>query len=436
MPDFLTRRCGTWHFVRRVPVEFAALDPRGIIRHSTRIRVTDDRVGRRAGKVARELNEALERHWKSLTDQKSQADLSGYDAIRRRARALGYDYVSNEQLVAFPIERILDRLEALVANGLTQDATARTALLGTEKRPSFSLSRLFEEYEAATRDEIRDLSPDQRRIWRNGRIRSVAQFVKVVGDKPVTEITEADGMDYVEWWRERILEDDVAAKSANKDIGQLSRMLKEMSVRRRLNLPDIFKGLRLRGEVERSRQPYDRAFIQDRLIKGDALAGLNEEARLVLYIIVETGLRPSEVVNLRAGTIFLDAAIPHVKVAADGRRLKTEDSAREMPLVGVALAAMRQRPDGFPKYRDKATVLSATVNKYLAENGLRPTRDHTVYSLRHSFKDRLVAVETPDSLIDSLMGHKTYKPKYGRGPSLELKLKYLERIAFEPPHRL
>ena len=39
MPDFLTRRCGTWHFVRRVPVEFAHLDERGIIRHSTKVRV-------------------------------------------------------------------------------------------------------------------------------------------------------------------------------------------------------------------------------------------------------------------------------------------------------------------------------------------------------------------------------------------------------------
>ena len=56
-----------------------------------------------------------------------------------------------------------------------------------------------------------------------------------------------------------------------------------------------------------------------------------------------------------------------------------------------------------------------------------------MYSLRHSFKDRLVAVEAPDSLIDSLMGHKTYKPKYGEGPSLELKLKYLQQIAFKPP---
>jgi hypothetical protein len=128
--------------------------------------------------------------------------------------------------------------------------------------------------------------------------------------------------------------------------------------------------------------------------------------------------------------------IPHVRIMADGRRLKTEDSEREIPLVGVALKALTLRPRGFPKYRDKATALSATVNKFMLENGLRPTLDHSVYSLRHSFKDRLVAVETPDSLIDSLMGHKTYKPKYGRGPSLELKLKFLEMIAFPSPDRL
>jgi hypothetical protein len=94
---------------------------------------------------------------------------------------------------------------------------------------------------------------------------------------------------------------------------------------------------------------------------------------------------------------------------------------------------MKLRPQGFPRYRDKSSSLSATVNKFLGVNGLRPTKDHSVYSLRHSFKDRLVAAEAPDSLIDSLMGHKTYKPKYGKGPSLELKLKYLQQIAFKPP---
>ncbi len=84
----------------------------------------------------------------------------------------------------------------------------------------------------------------------------------------------------------------------------------------------------------------------------------------------------------------------------------------------------------------KASSLSATINKFLEEHSLRPTKEHTVYSLRHSFKDRLIAAEAPDSLIDSLMGHRTGKPKYGKGPSLERKLKFLHSMAFTPPSRL
>jgi integrase len=432
MSDFLMRRGTTWHFVRRVPAEFAALDRRVIIRHSTRIKIAEDRLGRRASRVADKLNSELECFWKGLADGRSNADIARYDQARRQARSLGYDYIPNSDLIALPQEKRLERLEALVAKGLTNDPAARAALLGTAPRPSFTLSRLFEEYESATKDEVKDMSPDQLRIWRNGRIRAVVQFVQVVGDKPVADLTHSDAIDYSEWWRARVVEDEVAAKTANKDMGQLSRMLKDMSIRRRLNLPDLFKGLHLRGETDKSRLPYEPAFIQTRFL-GGALDGLNEDARFVLYVMIETGLRPSEIVNLRENTIILNAAIPHVRILADGRRLKTEDSEREIPLVGVALKALTLRPRGFPKYRDNATTLSATVNKFMSENGLRPTRDHSVYSLRHSFRDRLVAVETPDSLIDSLMGHKTYKPKYGKGPSLELKLKFLERIALPSP---
>jgi hypothetical protein len=51
---------------------------------------------------------------------------------------------------------------------------------------------------------------------------------------------------------------------------------------------------------------------------------------------------------------------------------------------------MKLRPQGFPRYRDKASNLSAEVNKYLLENGLRPTEDHSLYSLRHSFYIRIL----------------------------------------------
>lgn len=68
MPDFLTRRNGTWRFVRRVPTEFAALDRRGVIKHSTRIKIASDRAGRRAVRVAEQFNEQLEAYWKGLSD--------------------------------------------------------------------------------------------------------------------------------------------------------------------------------------------------------------------------------------------------------------------------------------------------------------------------------------------------------------------------------
>jgi hypothetical protein len=184
-----------------------------------------------------------------LSDGRPKIQLNSYEMARSRARALGFDYVENDQLLQQPTEVRLERLETLVTKGMANDAGARAALLGTEKRPVLMLSKLFVEYEAMTKDEVKDLSPDQLRIWRNGRIRAVERFVDLVGDKPFHEITFNDGIDYCEWWRDRVIEGELDAKTANKDIGQLSRMLKEMSSRRRLNLPDIFKRLRLKGET-------------------------------------------------------------------------------------------------------------------------------------------------------------------------------------------
>jgi hypothetical protein len=81
MADFLTRRHGTWHFVRRVPTELAPFDRRGIIKHSTKVRISDDRNGRRASRVAQKLNEQLEAFWCSLA-QGQRSDEIRADMMR------------------------------------------------------------------------------------------------------------------------------------------------------------------------------------------------------------------------------------------------------------------------------------------------------------------------------------------------------------------
>ncbi len=425
-----------WHFVRRVPKEYASFDKRGVVRHSTKVRTASDRTGRQAMRVADRLNSELEAHWRNLAGAMPNAATASYDEARKRVRSLGFEYLDSADIVPLPFVQRLVRLETLLIGGLENDAGARAAVLGTQPRPSFPLSKLFEEYEAATSEETRKFSPNQLRVWRSGRKRVVRELIAVVGDKPVTELTEEDGLDYSEWWRERVLANDARVNSANKSMGMLSRMLKKLSRRQRLKLPEIFKGLRLEGDDTKVRSPFDDAFIQNTLLAEGALDGLNEEARHAFYALADTGLRASELVNLQPNAIHLDHPIPYVEILPDGRVLKTEESKRQIPLVGCALAVMKLRPHGFPRYRDKSSSLSATLNKFLIENDLRPTKMHTVYSLRHSFKDRLVAKEAQDSLIDSLMGHRTGKPKYGIGPPLELKLKFLRSIAFTPPSRL
>lgn len=76
------------------------------------------------------------------------------------------------------------------------------------------------------------------------------------------------------------------------------------------------------------------------------------------------------------------------------------------------------------------------MNKVMGNNNLLPTPDHSLYSLRHTFEDRLTAVEAPGKVIASLMGHKWIRPKYGSGPSLEQKRDWLQKIAFKPPTQL
>jgi len=99
-----------------------------------------------------------------------------------------------------------------------------------------------------------------------------------------------------------------------------------------------------------------------------------------------------------------------------------------MPLVGVALEIMREFPNGFPRYRPSPDTFSGTVNKALKEAGLRPTLDHTVYSLRHTFKDRLIKIEAPPRVQDALMGHSVSEIPYGAGADLEQRAEWMERV--------
>jgi integrase len=111
-----------------------------------------------------------------------------------------------------------------------------------------------------------------------------------------------------------------------------------------------------RGAIVKQRAAFTAAHVQDKILAAGVLDDMNDQASDILLVVADTGLRLSEACNLTDSTIHLDAPVPFVQVRADGRKTKTEHSARDIPLVGVALEALTRHPNGFPRYCDRAAA--------------------------------------------------------------------------------
>ena len=186
----------------------------------------------------------------------------------------------------------------------------------------------------------------------------------------------------------------------------------------------------LREGVLEVAKRYAADFVRYKIFATGALDDLNPEARRIIYLIAETGLRLSEACNLSTATINLLEPVPHIAVRDEGRQ-----TYREVPLIGAALMAMREQPHGFPRYRNNARNASATINKALAAIGLRP-HGETVFSLRHTFHDRLRAAGATEAMTHALLGLKRMQPASAETHSLESKAKVIKRVAFRPPFKV
>lgn len=249
----------------------------------------------------------------------------------------------------------------------------------------------------------------------------------IVGDKPIAEISADDMLAFRAWWLDRIREHDLTANSANKDFTHFNDVLRTVNRMKRLRR-DLPLGEMAIKERERARRPgFSEAWIRTRLLAAGALDGLNEEARGILLTMINTGARPSELANLSAARIRLDTDIPHIAIEPEDRILKTRNARRLIPLTGVSLDAMRACPTGFPRYRDNPS-LWATQVKYLRENGLLESPEHTVYSLRHAFETRMIAAGVDDRVRRDLFGHALNRERYGE-VGLAVLLEAVRRVA-------
>lgn len=419
---YLKARGPKWHYVRRVPGHFSLLDDRGTIQVSLKTSSVD---------VAKLRRDALERaddlFWQGLVaDQPSHAQ---YAAAKARAIALGFEYKAAADIAASStVEEIIRRITAAAAAPRDE-----IAALGGADEPRLTVRQVLTLYsEEIAADELQGMSETQVRKWGEIKSNAVEQFCAIVGDKALLDITRDDAHKFHRHYLDRVKARDLSGNTANRQFGNMRKLFREYTKYMQIDVQNPFEKLSY-ADPKRHRKivpPFETAYIRDTFLKGEALHGLNREARLIFLAMVETGCRPSELCNIRPENIHLDAAVPYLSVTfVDDRRLKTENSARVVPLVGVSLEAMKRAKNGFPRYFDKESNFSAAAMKFLRENELLPTVNHRVYSLRHSYEKRMLEGGMDDEFRRRTLGHDTNRPEYGDGGALTWRAEQMGRIA-------
>jgi len=250
---------------------------------------------------------------------------------------------------------------------------------------------------------------------------ALSTFLSLAGDRDVGEYTRQDAKLFVHHLQMK----------GNKTA----------TIRRRINsLSAIINYAYSELDLDK-RNPFTRLFIQndgadvfkrgtftnDQLKWGyDKALSSGSTVKLLMPLLGETGCRLAEIVGLRLEDIDLENDLIHIRPNS-ARRLKNKNSARVLPLVGYAKLAMEQaliQADDewlFPQYIKAghcyATHASNAVNKWLKKDfvGL------TAHCLRHTFRDRLRAVECPMDMIDQIGGWRSVDgvgTRYGEGYGL------------------
>ncbi|WP_275782417.1 site-specific integrase [Pararhizobium gei] len=424
---------GRWRYYRRVPRELAELDSRIHVKQSLKTRNHREALQR-----AEEVHRATEALWRALAAGADKgASLARYDAAVKLAQSYGFTYSPVEQVARLDLDEIERRLEIAAAN--LDKPIVVEAMTGTAPAPRPTLSMLWELYEEHNAASFRGMSKDQKRKHKISRERAITYAVASIGDKALADITRADVLSFRRWWVSKMEAESLRAYSVNRSFSDIKGMLTIVDDALQTKFGEAWEKIRIKetNATRLGKRPmFPIEWVQDRILATGAMDAMNEDARLIVYAMAETGCRPGEICNLRPEDIRLGADVPHIEIAErDDRRQKTAYSVRRIPLVGVSLWAMRQRPKGFARYADKGDSASALINKVLKSQGLLPSDKHVLYSMRHTFQFRLEKANASDRMQADLMGHELGRPTYGDGPEMVRRKEMLEGIAFRWPSR-
>ena len=298
--------------------------------------------------------------------------------------------------------------------------------LSASTSSSMTLSEALELY-------LRLKGNNKDKIFHRGAERNMQSVIDVLGDRPVDEYASSDAASY----RDYLLKKGLTTNSVKRNFSTIRSIINLCIQEHGLDCKNAFSRVYL-PDLDDSKKRKPIPIENIRQIQEDCKLE-DDEARWLVALISDTGIRLSEAAGLHINDIILDEDIPYINLKPHPwRSLKTKGSQRQIPLVGASLwAANRVKTNShhtfaFPRYNTTSTTngnsASAAINKWLKQ---RVPDGCVIHSFRHSLRDRLRAVQCPSDMINQIGGWSTsgVGQAYGEGYDLRMRSEWVERMS-------
>jgi len=264
--------------------------------------------------------------------------------------------------------------------------------------------------------------------------RAFRNLREIIGDRRISQYERMDAVKL----RDKLMARGLAPQSVKRNLSIISTGMKLFITEHGLPYDNVFANVDCgKAHETKARLPFTMEEIRE--LQREAKA-VDDEARWLLALLSDTGMRLSEGAGLAVDDVQLNGKFPHLIIRPHPwRSLKTSSSTRKVPLVGASLWAAKRAMAAthtaylFPNVCDgqttKGNSTSAKLNKWIKAR--IEGEGKVVHSFRHSMRDRLRAVECPPDIIDQIGGWTSggVGQSYGNGYPLDVLAKWLGRTA-------
>jgi len=192
--------------------------------------------------------------------------------------------------------------------------------------------------------------------------------------------------------------------SVNRELATLRRMLR---------LAQEWKVLDRVPRIRLLRGEHQRDFVLSHRLEPEYLNAAPQPLRDVAVLILETGVRPGEAVNLKWPDVYLQPAV-HAELGYVAiRKGKTKNAKRNLSLTARAAEMLKARKDAaksawvFPGDSPDAAILGTSIDHQHDDvrTALKLPEDFVIHSLRHTMLTRIGEAGADAFTIMRIAGH-------------------------------